>query len=413
MKLKLFLIGVLCTALTASAQTMKVVQGQVTTLVPSASVGDIWFAEGGESFTVQNNSFSTATVSEILFDRSEVQPATLSVNYQDGLAQVTVSADIAPQLAIRVQGAHVSVLAAADLQQEVNYVLSGSSANGSFWMDGEYKATLTLDNLTLTNPDSSAVCIENGKRIAVVLPAGTTTTLADGTGGAQKACFFINGHAEFQGAGTLNLSGMTKHAYASDEYTLLTADFGQLNILQAVNDGMHVEQYFQMDGGTVNIAGTQGDCIDVSVTKDATDEFNGQAFVNGGSLSLSVTADDVKGLKTENNLTVSGGSIYALVSGLGTKGFSVGTDLLINQASGQTTSISMDVTGTTYMPGDATLESKCRGIKVKGNLTFAGGFIDISATGAKSKAISVDGVYYYSGGQMTCTVDAAGGTVQI
>ena len=398
MKLKLFLIGVLCTALTASAQTMKVVQGQVTTLVPSASVGDIWFAEGGESFTVQNNSFSTATVSEILFDRSEVQPATLSVNYQDGLAQVTVSADIAPQLAIRVQGAHVSVLAAADLQQEVNYVLSGSSANGSFWMDGEYKATLTLDNLTLTNPDSSAVCIENGKRIAVVLPAGTTTTLADGTGGAQKACFFINGHAEFQGAGTLNLSGMTKHAYASDEYTLLTADFGQLNILQAVNDGMHVEQYFQMDGGTVNIAGTQGDCIDVSVTKDATDEFNGQAFVNGGSLSLSVTADDVKGLKTENNLTVSGGSIYALVSGLGTKGFSVGTDLLINQASGQTTSISMDVTGTTYMPGDAVLESKCRGIKVKGNYIFDGGNISMNVTGKKAKGISCDGTYTYRSG---------------
>lgn len=398
MKLKLFLIGVLCTALTASAQTMKVVQGQVTTLVPSASVGDIWFAEGGETFTVQNNSFSTATVSEILFDRSEVQPATLSVNYQDGLAQVTVSADIAPQLAIRVQGAHVSVLAAADLQQEVNYVLSGSSANGSFWMDGEYKATLTLDNLTLTNPDSSAVCIENGKRIAVVLPAGTTTTLADGTGGAQKACFFINGHAEFQGAGTLNLSGMTKHAYASDEYTLLTADFGQLNILRAVSDGMHVEQYFQMDGGTVNIAGTQGDCIDVSVTKDATDEFNGQAFVNGGSLSLSVTADDVKGLKTENNLTVSGGTIYALVSGLGTKGFSVGTDLLINQASGQTTSISMDVTGTTYMPGDAVLESKCRGIKVKGNYTFDGGNISMNVTGKKAKGISCDGTYTYKSG---------------
>ena len=398
MKLKLFLIGVLGTALTASAQTMKVVQGQVTTLVPSASVGDMLFSEGGETFTVQHNTFSTASVSEILFDRSEVQPATLSVNYQDGLAQVAVSADIAPQLDIRVQGAHVSVWAAADLQQEVNYVLTGSSADGSFWMDGEYKATLTLDNLTLTNPDSAAVCIENGKRIAVVLPAGTSTTLADGAGGPQKACFFINGHAEFQGAGTLTLSGMTKHAYASDEYTLLTADFGQLNILQALSDGMHVDQYFQMDGGTVTIAGTQGDCIDVSVTKNAADEFNGQAFVNGGSLSLSVTADDVKGLKTENNLTVSGGSVYALVSGLGTKGFSVGTDLLINQASGQTTSISMDVTGTTYMPGDEVLESKCRGIKVKGNYTFDGGNISMNVTGKKAKGISCDGTYTYKSG---------------
>ena len=65
------------------------------------------------------------------------------------------------------------------------------------------------------------------------------------------------------------------------------------------------------------------------------------------------------------------------------------------------------------MPGDATLESKCRGIKVKGNMTFAGGFLDIFATGVKSKAISIDGVFYYSGGQMTGTVEAAGGMVQI
>ena len=53
MKLTLFLRGVLGTALTASAQTMKVVQGQVTTLVPSASVGDMLFSEGGETFIVQ------------------------------------------------------------------------------------------------------------------------------------------------------------------------------------------------------------------------------------------------------------------------------------------------------------------------------------------------------------------------
>ena len=106
-------------------------------------------------------------------------------------------------------------------------------------------------------------------------------------------------------------------------------------------------------------------------------------------------------------------SITATVSGNGAKGISAGTNLTVSQAQGGSTTIKMNVTGTTYMPGDATLESKCRGIKVKGDMTFAGGFIDISATGVKSKAISIDGVFYYSGGQMTCSIDAAGGTVQI
>ena len=71
------------------------------------------------------------------------------------------------------------------------------------------------------------------------------------------------------------------------------------------------------------------------------------------------------------------------------------------------TSINMTVTGTTYMPGDAVLESKCRGIKVKGNFTFDGGDIRISATGEKSKAISVDGDYTYVSGTLNCAVDAA------
>ena len=380
------------------AQTMKVVQGPVTTLVPSATAKDIVFSSGGADFTVMGNTFPTASVSEILFDRSEVQPATLGVRYSESGAQVTVSADIAPLLRITVNGGHVAVLADASLDREVTYTLSGTSSNGSFWMDGEYKSTLLLNNLSLTNPDSAAVCIENGKRIAVVLPDGTASTLADGAGGQQKACFFINGHAEFEGGGTLNLTGQTKHAYASDEYTLLKSGFGKLNITAAVSDGMHIEQYFQMDGGTVSISGTGGDGIDVSVTKDPADEFNGQAFINGGSLSLRVTANDVKGLKTENNLTVSGGDIYAEVAGLGTKGFSVGTDLLINQASGNATTIRMDVTGTTYMSGDPNLESKCRGMKIKGNYTFNGGSISMNVTGKKAKGISCDGTYTYISG---------------
>ena len=280
-------------------------------------------------------------------------------------------------------------------------------------MDGEFKSTVVLNNLNLTSTTGAAIDIENGKRIAVVLPEGTASTLADAAGGMHKACFFINGHAEFGGAGTLNLSGRTKHAYASDEYTQFKSGFGTFNVTSALSDGMHVEQYLQTDGGTFNITGVQGDCIDVSATKDPLDEFNGQTFINAGTFVLNVAADDTKGIKSENDMAFSGGSITATVSGNGAKGISAGTNLTVSQAEGGSTTIKMTVTGTTYMPGDATLESKCRGIKVKGDFTFAGGFIDISATGAKSKAISVDGVYYYSGGQMTCNVDAAGGTVQI
>ena len=404
-----------CLALTATAQQLRVYQGTVTYVYPASLLETMNYSDGGQTLTILGRSFSTAEIDSIKVTNvpSTFTPNSINVDYAGNRANVTVTGDIAALVTVSVDGANVSVLADAALQEEVTYYLSGTSANGSFFMDGEFKSTVVLNNLNLTSTTGAAIDIENGKRIAVVLPEGTASTLADAAGGMHKACFFINGHAEFGGAGTLNLSGRTKHAYASDEYTQFKSGFGTLNVTSALSDGMHVEQYLQTDGGTFNITGVQGDCIDVSATKDPLDEFNGQTFLNAGTFVLNVAADDTKGIKSENDLAFSGGSITATVSGNGAKGISAGTNLTVSQAEGGSTKIKMTVTGTTYMLGDATLESKCRGIKVKGNLTFAGGFIDISATGTKSKAISVDGVYYYSGGQMTCTVDAAGGTVQI
>ena len=72
--------------------------------------------------------------------------------------------------------------------------------------------------------------------------------------------------------------------------------------------------------------------------------------------------------------------------------------MFINQSSGNATSVKMTVSGTTYMPGDPLLESKCRGIKGKRDLTFDGGDINMTVTGAKAKGISIDGTWTYVSG---------------
>lgn len=246
-----------CIALAASfkaqAQTMKVYQGQVITAVPDTHVNEVTFQNNGTSFTVSGNTFQVAETDQILIDRTEVIPASVQVAYTNEGAWVTVSADIAPYLDIQTTGNHIRIIAAPTLNKEVSYTLTGNANEGSFYMDGEYKAKLTLSNLQLTNPAGAAIDIANGKRIDVILPNGTESTLADGTGGTHKACLFINGHAEFKGAGTLNLTGNTKHAYASDEYTCFKSSFGTLNILSAVSDGLHIEQYLEMSGGNITI----------------------------------------------------------------------------------------------------------------------------------------------------------------
>ena len=407
-KIGLFAIA-WCMSATAMAQTLKVHTGSVTVAVPAAKAGDMVYGAGGTDLTIMGKTFAISAIDSITVDNSVVADSSVVVTYKGNAAHVLLSGDIAPKMTVNVVGADVSAVAALDLLSEVRYTLTGKSTDGSFFMDGEFKARVELQNLELTNADGAAIDIANGKRIDVVLPTGTTSRLADGAGGLHKACFFVNGHPEFGGGGTLYLTGNSKHAFASDEYTRIKSSFGTLKVLKSVGDGMHIGQYFLQQGGFIDINNTKGDCVDVALTKTPTDLNNGQVMIEGGKLKMLVVADDTKGLKSDGAMTISGGEIEAGVAGLGTKGISAGGDLLIQQKTATPTKINMVVTGSTYMPGDATLQSKCRGIKGKGNLVFDGGNIQISSTGKGSKAVSVDGVFTYKSGTYNCVIEDING----
>ncbi|MBR2776882.1 MAG: carbohydrate-binding domain-containing protein [Prevotella sp.] len=76
---------------------------------------------------------------------------------------------------------------------EIIYKLSGTSDNGEFYLTGEYKTTIQLDGLTLTNPDSTAIHIKNGKRIKISMVSGTESTLVDGTTDAESKLHPLQG----------------------------------------------------------------------------------------------------------------------------------------------------------------------------------------------------------------------------
>ncbi|MBR1594651.1 MAG: carbohydrate-binding domain-containing protein [Alloprevotella sp.] len=405
-KILLLIACALLLATGISAQSLRICQGALTVGVPAASADTMRYSDGGATLTVMGRSYDVSSIESIVYSTDDVLPQTVYVTYEGTSAKVFASGDVAPYLTVDVSGADVSITASDDLAEEITYVLSGNSSDGSFLHTGSLKSTIELAGLTLTNTRGAAIDIENGKRIAVLVDEGTTNTLADGSGGTQKACFFIKGHAEFQGGGTLNITGNAKHAFASNEYTELKSSFGTLNILGAASDGLHIEQYYEQKGGTVSIKGCTGDGIDCSVTNDATDELNGQLLLSGGTVTVDLgTAEDVKGIKCDSVMTISGGTVTITGSGNGVKGIKAGTNLLINQCSGNTTSVSITVTGTTYHKDQAD-ESKTRGMKVGGDFTFDGGTITISATGSKAKAVSVDGTYYYRSGSINCSVDA-------
>ena len=393
MKILILSIALLSSVIAAKAQTMYIWQKGVGIAVNEGRAGDIQFSADGTAFTVQGKDFNTQAIDSITFGTETVDPLTVGVNYDETAATAILPVELADSITIDIDGAYVSAISSSLGGDEVTYTLTGESQNGNFFQDGEYKCTVVLNGVSLTSQRGAAIDIQNGKRIDIEVVDGTTNTFVDCAGGEQKACFFVNGHPEFKGSGTVNITGNTKHAYASDEYTRLKHSAGTFNILSAAGgDGMHIKQYLQMEGGNIIVRNVADDGIQVEITNDETDEMNGQMIIQNGKMDIEVNSPDVKALRSDSLMTINGGTIKLEVTGDGSKGMTTDTDIYVDETVAPV-NVNIHCTGGEYTdPADPTDTKKCHGINVKGNLTIMGGTFDISSTGKKGKSIKVDGI---------------------
>lgn len=385
MKKTVLLWLVVAGCLTASAQTMNIQVGDVTYLVPAAEAGDMTYS-GGTSLTVMGKTFHTSDISQITVDETVVTDNTVQVAYSGTTAKVVVAGNIMQNLTVKTNGAHVSIVQDENVTDEIIYTLSGSTTNGSFYMDGSLKTTVILDGVTINNPDSAAINIRDGKRIAVELRDGTTSTLTDGMGGQQKACFAVKGHAEISGSGTLNITGKTAHAFWGKEYVQLKKSVGTINILGAVGDGFNVNQFFQQNGGNVTISGVGDDGIQVSYKTDDNDvvipltedeDNTGIVLIKGGKLNITVTGTAAKAIKSEGTVDVEDGTLTLKASG------------------------ALDLT-------DASDPSYTAGIKAE-SFVQNGGTITMTVTGTAGRGVSATDITT-NGGTLDITNSGAGQT---
>ena len=123
---------------------------------------------------------------------------TVEVTYDGDKAVVTIADNISGYVSASIDRAYVKLTQAETVTDnapgEIFYILSGSTTDGSFYLSGSYKASVTLNGLTLTNPQGPAIDIQNGKRINLRIENETTNTLTDGAGGDWKGCFVCKGH---------------------------------------------------------------------------------------------------------------------------------------------------------------------------------------------------------------------------
>jgi len=390
---------------------------------------DVTFSADRATVTIGKETCDVDDVDSILFH--EPQYPAVSVTYNGNTASVQIPSSIQGVTA-HISGAHVT-LTSTNTSEELLYVLTGASSDGSFTLNGSYKTRIHLNGVSLTNMKGAPFDIECGKRIEVKLMKDTENTFIDCANGSQKGCFYTKGHLEIKGKGTLNVTGRTKHAICAKEYLQLKPSTGTVNVLGAVSDGIHcgkgsslTSDYedcrFIMDGGTVNIRDCGSDCVDA-------DDY-GTIFVNGGTLSLLVNQTDGTGLKADSlfhqnggrislNITgdishgirynycgyFAGGTLEGTVSGNGAKALkakkSTGSDTVNNGGNAYFTGtdVTLSLTGGLYTADN----SKCMGLRVDKNFSQSAGSIAITHTEYSAVGVDVKGTTTHTGG--TCTVN--------
>jgi len=257
-------------------------------------------------------------------------------------------------------------------------VLSGSTDDGSLLVYRSKKFTILLNGVSITNPDGPAINNQCSKSLYIECPENTVNTLTDGTAYAeqtydQKATLFSEGQIYFSGNGTLNINALCKNGIASDDYITIDDD-----VVITVNSETTATNGMKANDGI---------------------------FINGGTLSISVTADGARGIKCDAKTLVTGGTVSITTTG----GCLIGT----SEGVADTTSAACIRCDSLFSMsgGTMTLVSKGdggKGIRSNENIELSGGTLTVTTTGdndlGKPKALKSDTGIIISGGSLTASV---------
>ena len=390
-------------------QTMWIHTGHVHWAYNTESVGTMPYSSAS-LLTVLEKGFTLADVDSVTVASETFADDNVLVKYNNNVADVYVAGNIANHITAQVTGARVAVMQDAEVATEYTYTLQGTSNSGCFYHAGAYKMTLVMNGVNLVNPDSAAINIQNSKRIAVQLADGTTNTLADGANNTKKAAFLVKGHAEFAKGGSLTITGNKKHALACNEYMEVKKTVGTITITSAVADAINVSQYFQMNGGTVNIQSCGDDGLQVDAEDVTIPEEDGHVLIKGGTLTINGSAAGTKCIKAEGNVNIEGGTLTLKHTGIPVWDEE---DSKIKEATGIGTDRNLTINGAEAVVNITMTGNGARGMKCDSTMTATAGTIDINCSGqpwaystvdtSNVKCAKADYAFILNGASMKCT----------
>lgn len=291
-------------------------------------------------------------------------------------------------------GAHLIVV---NTKKKVQFIVSGTTANGSLKFYSQKKFKLLLNGVNITNPYGAAINNQCGKSFYVVLGKGTHNELHDAASYAidddtdteedEKGALFSEGQILLSGSGSLNVYAIGKAGISTDDYLRVRPGV-RLYVNSIADNGIRAKDGIIIDGGVINVevyaAGAKalrsksfvtvngGRIVALSygepliasgdTTACAALRCDSLLTMNGGTLKLKTTGDGAKALRAKADVVHIGGQFYAVA--LGTK--------LIKAA---------------------------KGIKIDGNLNVSGGYF--YSYSAKSDPLDVAGTTTIADGYKT------------
>lgn len=312
---------------------------------------------------------------------------TVSVNY-DGESVSVINPLAFEGVSVEVENGDVVIQSQTEIQ-DINYCLSGETQNGMFKIYSDKRYNIILNGVSITNPDGPALNIQSKKKTSIELVSGTENVLTDGLTYAeatvnsngeeedQKAALFSEAKLVFSGEGSLTINGLgsEQHGLCCDDLIIINS--GTININSSVKDGIHGKDGIEILGGTI-LVNSLGDAIDGD---------KGYLLISGGNVTTINAQPGVKGLSCDSTLTITAGVLDLTVSGNQSK--AIKSDQLLTLSGGSIT---------IHNTGDAVLEasgsgfdpSYCTAIKSDSDILINGSEITIMSSGKGSKSISSD-----------------------
>jgi len=331
----------------------------------------------------------------------------IKITYKNGSAP-EIENDFS-EVAITPTDEDVVVRIPGTLSDTINFVLSGTTTNGSLKFYGDVYKNLYLNGVNIKNSKGPAINIQKSKKVIVHLVNGTQNSLEDGanyviTPGEQaKGAFFSEGKLEFEGSGSLTVKGNYNHAITVDN------DFEMNNgkiTLTSVNDGVHANEMIKVKGGVLQIT-SAGDAIQSE--KEPISGTQEWVKIVGGKIKAQTTGLKSHGIVSEGPIEINSAAIVQIsVLGNGSKG--IKSRSWVDIKGGKT----LIKTSGTVDASDPTDESTPSGIKLNAstsgnsNLTIDGGELTIKSVGAKAKGISSDVDVFIKSGKVDIEADDDG-----